>query len=82
MKTLKLTNAKLMSYEKGNNSVNGNPSYHASFSNGSEVVTGKTASNASCGYSLTNFSDGRPCDATYYITRSGRVIIDEIKEAI
>ena len=82
MKTLELTNAKLMNYEKGNNSVSGNPSYHASFSNGSEGITGKTASNASCGYSLVNFRDGRACNVTYHITRAGNVIIDEIKEAI
>ena len=81
MKTLVLTNAKLMSYERRNNSVNGNPSYRASFSNGSEEITGKTASDASCGYALENFRDGRACSVTYHITRAGNVIIDEIKEA-
>ena len=81
MKTLVLTNAKLMSYERRNNSVNGNPSYRASFSNGSEEITGKTASDASCGGTLTNFSDGRACNVTYHITRAGNVIVDEIKEA-
>ena len=81
MKTLELTNAKLMSYEKGNCSVYGEPSYHASFSNGSEDITGKTASNASCGYSLTNFRDGRACNVTYHITRAGNTIINRITEA-
>ena len=80
MKTVVLTNAKLMSYENGNNSVNGNPSYHASFSNGSEEVTGKTASDASCGYSLTNFRDGRACNVTYHVTKGGNTIIDGITE--
>ena len=80
MKTLVLTNAKLMSYERRNNSVSGNPSYHVSFSNGSEEITGKTASDASCGGTLTNFSDGRACNVTYHITRAGNVIINKIEE--
>ena len=80
MKTLVLTNAKLMSYEKGNNSIYGNPSYHASFSNGSEGITGNTASDASCGYSLTNFRDGRACNVTYHVTKGGNTIIDGITE--
>ena len=81
MKTLELTNAKLMSYERRNNSFDGCPSYHASFSNGSDEVTGKTASNASCGYALENFRDGRACNVTYHITWAGNVIIDKITEA-
>ena len=81
MKTLVLTNAKLMSYERRNNSVNGNPSYRASFSNGSEEITGQTASDASCGGTLTNFSDGRACNVTYHITRAGNTVIDRITEA-
>ena len=80
MKTLELTNAKLMSYERRNNSVSGNPSYHASFSNGSEEIAGNTASDASCGGTLTNFSDGRACNVTYHITRAGNVIINKIEE--
>ena len=80
MKKSVLTNAKLMSYEKGNCSVYGNPSYHASFSNGSEEITGKTASDAQCGYTITNFRDGRACNVIYHITRAGNVIIDKIKE--
>ena len=80
MKTLVLTNAKLMSYERRNNSVNGNPSYHASFSNGSEEITGRTASDASCAYSLTTFSDGRACNVTYHVTRTGNTVINRITE--
>ena len=81
MKTLELTNVKLMSYERRNNSVNGGPSYHASLSNGSVEITGKTASDANCGYALENFTDGRACNVTYHITKGGNVIIDKIKEA-
>ena len=82
MKKSVLTNAKLTSCKRGNCSVYGNPSWHASFSNGSEEITGKTASDASCGGSLTNFSDGRACNVTYHITRAGNVIINKIEEAI
>ena len=81
MKHLELKNAKLTNYERRNNSINGNPSYRASFSNGSEEVTGKTASDAKCSYTVENFSDGRYCDVTYHITAQGNVIIDKIKEA-
>jgi hypothetical protein len=82
MKKSVLINAKLMSYERKNNSVNGNPSWSLCFTNESETVEGKTASDASCGYSATNFSDGRACDVAYHVTRAGNVIIDKIKEAI
>ena len=81
MKKSVLTNAKLTSCEKGNCSVYGNPSWHASFSNGTEEITGKTASNAQCGYSLINFRDGRACNVTYHVTRAGNTVIDRIKEA-
>ena len=81
MKTLELKNAKLTRYERKNNSIYGNPSWDVCFSNGSEEVAGKTASNAQCGYTLGNFTDGRACNVTYHITRAGNMIIDKIKEA-
>ena len=80
MKTLELTNAKLVSYERRNNSIHGNPSWYVFFDNGTDSIIGKTASNASCGYSLTNFRDGRTCNVTYHITRTGNTIIDGITE--
>lgn len=81
MKTLKLVNTTLVKYERRNNSAAGNPSYSLCFTNGTEMIAGKTASNAPCGYTAENFSDGRACDVTYHITRAGNVIIDKIKEA-
>ena len=81
MKKSVLTNARLTSCEKGNCSVYGNPSYRASFSNGTEAITGKTASNVSCGYVVENFRDGRACNVTYHVTRAGNVIINKIEEA-
>ena len=81
MKTLKLVNTNLVKYERRNNSAAGNPSFSVWFTNGTGLIAGKTASDASCGYAATNFSDGRACDVTYHITRAGNVIIDEIEEA-
>ena len=57
MKTLELANAKLVSYERRNNSIYGNPSWYVCFDNGTNSIMGKTASNAQCGYTLENFRD-------------------------
>ena len=81
MKHVELTNAKLTHYERRSNSANGNPSYNASFSNVSEDIAGKTASDAKCGYALENFRDGRACNVTYHVTRAGNTVINKIQEA-
>ena len=81
MKKSVLTNAKLMRCEKRNCSIYGNPSWYVCFNNGTEEISGKTASNASCGYVVENFRNGSACNVTYHITRSGNVIIDRIAEA-
>ena len=80
MKTLELTNAKLVNYERRNNSICGNPSWYVCFDNGTDSIMGKTASNAQCGYTVENFRDGRICNVTYHITRTGNTIIDGITE--
>ena len=80
MKTLELANAKLVNYERRNNSIYGNPSWYVCFDNGTNSIMGKTASNAQCGYTVTNFRDGRTCNVTYHITRAGNTIIDGITE--
>ena len=79
MKTLKLDNAKLLTYERRNNSAYGNPSWYVRFDNGTARIIGKTASNAQCGYTLTNFRDGRACNVSYHITKAGNTIIDGIE---
>ena len=81
MKTLVLTNAKLVNYERRNNSIYGNPSWYVCFDNGTNSIMGKTASNAQCGYTVENFRDGRICNVNYHITKGGSTIIDGIKEA-
>ena len=80
MKTLVLTNAKLMHYERSNNSLLSCPSYSLWFTNGTETIGGKTANNTMCGYNSMNFRDGRACNVTYHITRAGNVIINKIEE--
>ena len=80
MKTLVLTNAKLVSYERRNSSAYGNPSWYVCFDNGTDSVMGKTASNAQCGYTVENVRDGRACNVSYHITNSGNTIIDGISE--
>ena len=81
MKTKVLTSAKLVSYERRNSSAYGNPAWYVCFDNGTDSVMGKTASNAQCGYTVENFSDGRACNVSYHITRTGNTIIDSISEA-
>ena len=65
-------------------SVNGNPSYWVEFEpkySRSEIGSSKgyTASNASCGYSATNFI-GKECKIEYHFTRTGSLIIDTMEE--
>ena len=80
MKTLELTNAKLVNYERRNNSIYGNPSWYVCFANGADSITGKTSSDAKCGYTLTNFRNGRACNVNYHITKGGNTVIDRITE--
>ena len=61
-------------------SVCGNPSYWVEFEpkySLSEIKDrkGYTASNASCGYSASNFV-GKECNMEYHYTRNGALIID------
>ena len=81
MKTKVLTNAKLVSYERRNSSVYGNPSWYVCFDNGTDSVMGKTASNAQCGYTVENFRGGKLANVTYHVTKAGNTIIDGIEEA-
>ena len=70
--------------ERKSISVNGNPSYWIEFEpkySLSELRLNKgfTASDASCGYTATNFVD-KECNIEYHFTRSGNLIIDTMKE--
>ena len=66
-------------------SVCGNPSYWVEFEpkySLSEIRDrkGYTASNAQCGYAISNFI-GKECKIEYHYTRKGNLIIDTMKEA-
>lgn len=72
------------SVERKGISVNGNPSYFIEFEPKyrlSEIGLNKgyTASDASCGYSASNFV-GKECKIEYHFTRKGSLIIDTMKE--
>ena len=72
------------SVERKSISVNGNPSYWVKFEpkySLSEMKSNKgyTASDASCGYTATNFV-GKDCKLEYHFTRNGALIIDTMKE--
>lgn len=70
----------LISYERRNNSKNGNPKYYGVFkSENGEILRGTTATDASCGYSFLN---NRTAEKTieYHETKTGRIVIDYIKE--
>lgn len=77
MKKLQFT-GKLVSYERGNNSINGNPKYSGVFENESgERLKATTASDASCAYCfLNNRKENRTLE--YHVTKTGNYIIDYI----
>lgn len=70
---------KLIDYKRLNCSVYGNPAYYGWFENDAgETLSGRTKTDASCGYSFLNKKDS-PRELTYHVTRTGNVIIDYIK---
>lgn len=77
MKKLQFT-GKLISYERKNNSINGNPKYFGVFENESgDVLKAITATDASCAYSfLNNQEENRTLE--YHETKRGNYIIDYI----
>ena len=73
-------NGKLISYERRNNSVNGNPRYMGVFENeDGDYLIGTTASNASCAYSFLNNTAIKKV-ITYHETKTGNIVIDYIEE--
>lgn len=70
---------KLIDYKRLNNSVYGNPAYYGYFeSKTGGTLSGRTKTDASCGYSFLNKKDS-PRELTYHVTRTGNVIIDSIR---
>ena len=79
-KNLIMKNAVLGRYTILNSSVCVNPRFSCIWSNGEKIVAGKTQSDAQCGYTLTNFNNGRKAMLTYHYTSAGNVIITKIEE--
>lgn len=68
----------LVSYERRNNSVNGNPRYYGVFENSNgDILRGSTATDASCAYSFLNKRE-KERELQYHVTKSGNIIIDYI----
>ena len=62
-----------------NTSVYGNPSYYILFENSEgETIKGYTAANAACAYGCTNSEFREFACIVYHITKSGKVVIDNI----
>lgn len=62
-----------------NTSVYGNPSYYIAFETETgELIKGYTAPNAACAYGCTNSELTKFASIVYHITKSGKVIIDNI----
>ena len=80
MKTNRIkTIGKIKGTSYRNTSVYGNPSYYVLFEDETgELIKGYTAPNAQCGYSCTNSEFREFAYLEYHITKSGKVIIDDI----
>ena len=62
-----------------NTSYFGNPSYYILFENSEgETIKGYTAANAACAYGCTNSEFREFACIVYHITKSGKVVIDDI----
>lgn len=76
MKKIKTT-ALIRNIEWHHNSYYGNPSYCVWFECDGDILYGKTASNAQCGYTINNFLD-KLTNITYHITKNNNIIIDYV----
>ena len=80
MKTQRIkTVGKIKGTAYRNTSVYGNPSYYILFEDETgETIKGYTAANAACAYGCTNSEFREFACIVYHITKSGKVVIDNI----
>lgn len=80
MKTNRIkTIAKIKGTSYRNTSYFGNPSYYIVFEDEKgETIKGYTAPNAACAYGCTNSEFREFACIVYHVTKSGKVIIDNI----
>lgn len=72
----------VLKVEYRNTSLYGNNSYWLSFlDSGGHFVRGYTSSDASCGYTVTNYryAEGKPIFLKYHYTKGGKCVIDRIR---
>ena len=68
----------LISYERRNNSINGNPKYYGVFENeNGEILRATTGTDYACAYSFLNERDKTRL-IEYHKTSTGNLIIDYI----
>ena len=73
-------NAELIRATRRNCSIYGNPAYTLKLLYDGEILEGKTASDAACGYSVGNHKIGDILTIKGHYTRTGNFIIDYIKD--
>lgn len=69
---------KLTKTKRRNNSFFGNPAWTLFLEYDGEVIEAKTASNAACGYSVSNYKIGDLLKIKGHYTKTGNFIIDYI----
>lgn len=72
--------AALLGASRRNCSIYGNPAWNLTLDYDGEIITGKTASDAACGYSVSNYKIGDLITVKGHYTRAGNFIIDYIKD--
>lgn len=72
--------AKLLKSKRRNLSIYGNPAWTLSLDYDGEIIQAKTASNAQCGYSVSNYKIGDYITIKGHYTQKGNFIVDYIKD--
>ena len=77
MKIFKMT-AKLTKATRRNCSIYGNPAWSLILEYDGETIEAKTASDAQCGYSVSNYKIGDFINIRGHYTRAGNFVVDFI----
>ena len=80
MKTATITGI-VHSYRLLNNSTNGNTRYEITLATENGIITGRTASDSTAGYTFGYWLKGKEVTATYHTTPTGRNIFHRITKA-
>lgn len=72
--------AKLLKANRKNCSIYGNPAWALLLEYDGEIIQAKTASDAQCGYSVSNYKIGDFITIKGHYTQKGNFIVDYIKD--